>query len=261
MNYTILYKTYRNDLSWLRYSLLSLKKYISNVPEIVIYYHLDCEEDLKKLIAEYDLSIRIIPVVYDIHGYLKQMVVKCMCFEDINTEYIMIMDCDVIFNKMFDPSILIENDKIKWFFLEKSEYNQNEDIWSVWSQSTKNMTGGEMNRYYMYNGFPFLFRRKTLVDAFEMFTNIHNESYNDYCKKHLLSKNITVDCSLVGPNGKFSEIATIFEEFEYLGWFSYNYTDDYEFIEDKSILSDSRFQFWSHGGLTDDIIKKIENVL
>lgn len=260
MDYTIVYKTYKNDLLWLSYSLLSIKKYIVDLPEILIYYHLDCEQELKDILSKFDLNIRIIPVEYDIHGYLKQMVVKCMCFEDISTDYIMIMDCDVIFKNAFNPNILIENDKIKWFFLEKNEHNQFENIWSVWEQSIKNMTGEEMCRYYMYNGFPFLFKRKTLVDAAKMFINIHNDSYNDYCKNHLTSKQITINCPLTGPDGKFPILATIFEEFEYLGWYSYNYTNDYKFIEGPNSLS-ILSQFWSHGGLTPEIKNEIESIL
>jgi hypothetical protein len=39
--FTIIYKTYKNDIEWLEYSLLSLKKYLdfSNIYEIIIYSH------------------------------------------------------------------------------------------------------------------------------------------------------------------------------------------------------------------------------
>ena len=36
---TIVYKTYANDLPWLKYSLLSLKKYATNYKNINIYCH------------------------------------------------------------------------------------------------------------------------------------------------------------------------------------------------------------------------------
>ena len=38
MSYTIVYKTYENDLQWLYYSLLSVNKYVYDVDEIIIYY-------------------------------------------------------------------------------------------------------------------------------------------------------------------------------------------------------------------------------
>ena len=85
-------------------------------------------------------------------------------------------------------------------------------------------------------------------------------TYNDYCKKKLNELSITPNDPITGPNGKFPEMATIFEEFEYLGWYSYNYTNDYNFIEGLNEL-DIRYQFWSHGGLSDEIEKQIEDIL
>jgi hypothetical protein len=55
-------------------------------------------------------------------------------------------------------------------------------------------------------------------------------------------------------------MATIFEEFEYLGWYSSNHTNDYKFIEGPNSLS-IRSQFWSHGGLTPEIKNEIEIIL
>jgi len=82
MKFTVVYKTYKNDLKWLKYSLLSLQKYVSNISELIIYYHDECELDLINLMNELDLKLKtkLIPVVYDMNGYIKQIVVKCMCF-------------------------------------------------------------------------------------------------------------------------------------------------------------------------------------
>lgn len=263
MDYTIVYKTYKNDLDWLKYSLLSIKKYISNTPEIVIYYHDQCLEELNILLEELniDLKYRLIPVEYDINGYLKQMVIKCMCFEDITTEYILIMDCDVILNEFFDIKDLIdESGKINWYYLSKTESNNKDDQWRVWEKSIKNMVNEDMNNFYMYNGFPFLFKRETLDLAYQKFISIHRIDYNDFCKRLLSENNISINDPITGVDGKFETMATIFEEFEYLGWYSYNYTNDYRFIEGPNILS-IRSQFWSHGGLTPEIKNEIERIL
>ena len=61
-------------------------------------------------------------------------------------------------------------------------------------------------------------------------------------------------------------MAKIFTELEWLGYYCHNFSEDYIFkpIElnnknknKKNIL----IQFWSHGGLTNDIKKQIETIL
>ena len=53
-------------------------------------------------------------------------------------------------------------------------------------------------------------------------------------------------------------MATVFEEFEYLGWFSHKFTDDYNFIEGPNELNIKiKKQFWSHGGLSENIESEI----
>ena len=83
---------------------------------------------------------------------------------------------------------------------------------------------------------------------------------NEFCKKNLISLNVSSKDPLTGINGKFPIMSTIFEEFEYIGWFSYNHTNDYCFIEGPNTIINC-LQFWSHGGLTEDIKINIEEVL
>lgn len=58
MKFTVVYKTYKNDLNWLIYSLLSLQKYVPEVSEVIIYYHNECELDLINLIDELNLNLK-----------------------------------------------------------------------------------------------------------------------------------------------------------------------------------------------------------
>ena len=74
--------------------------------------------------------------------------------------------------------------------------------------------------------------------------------------------NITPSEPITGPNGKFPQLASIFEEFEYLGWYFYHSSNDYIFIERPWNAPNYSNQFWSHGGITnscEDEIKKILN--
>jgi hypothetical protein len=262
--YSIVYKTYKNDLEWLKYSLLSVNKFITDSNyEIVIYYHDECEKDIKSMLSDITLknNYRLIPVEYDINGYLKQMVVKCMCFKDIQNDYILIMDCDVILNNFFSyKDMFSEDGKIHWYSLKRTTENNNDDQWVVWQESVLNMTNEKMDVFYMYNGFPFLFKNETLKLANDKFIELNGLDYNEFCKNSLKNKNVGTTDSITGSNGKFRIMATIFEEFEFLGWFSSKFTNDYDFIEGPNRLN-IRKQFWSHGGLDESIENEIKKIL
>ena len=259
MQFTVVYKTYKNDLKWLRYSLLSLQKYVSDISEMIIYYHDECEKELNDMLETLNLTLkyRLIPVVYDMNGYLKQMVVKCMCFEDVNTEFIMYMDSDVIFSDNYTPKSVIEENKIKWFIQKRNEHNYNVDFWLVWEKSVEKMTNDKMSVFYMSNEFPFILKRETIEKAYHKFIEIHGVDYNTFCKDLLDLNNVKVNDSIVD---NFLTMATIFEEFEYLGWYSSNFTDDYIFTEERDYQIFKK-QFWSHGGLTEEIEVEIKKML
>lgn len=261
MSFTMVYKTYENDLKWLKYSLLSVNKYVEDISEIVIYYHNQCECNFLQMIDTITLKIpyRIIPVNYDYHGYIKQMVCKIMCYQDIYTEYIVIVDSDVIFNKKYSPTIKLLNNKIIWNIECKNEFNKNEDQYRIWEQSVIRMTKSPMDIYYMANGLPFIFKRKTLINAYNKFIELHNVNYDVFCKKHLALQNIAITENI---KNVFMQCATIFEEFEYIGWFANNFDkDNYIFINDQSKNTNTYKQYWSHGGINDTIAKEIEQIL
>lgn len=263
MEFTVIYKTYGNDLKWIKYSLISLEKYVSDISETIIYYHDECEVQLVNILDELNLiklNIRIIPIKYDINGYLKQMVVKCMCFKDVESEYVMYIDSDVIFNNYYTPKSIIKDNKIEWIIKKKNKDNSSENFWKVWENSVKEMTNEEMNIFFMQNGFPFILKRKTIEDAYYKFIEIHNVDYNTFCKNLLELNNVSINDPITGKNGKFLVMANIFEEFEYLGWYSYKFTDDYIFTEK---LNQNKFkkQYWSHGGLTEEIESEIKKIL
>lgn len=260
MSFTIVYKTYDQDLQWLYYSLLSVNKFVKDIDEIVIYYHDKCEINFKTMMSSIKINIpyRIIPISYDYHGYIKQMVVKLNCFNDINTDYIVIVDSDVIFNKEYTPKLKLLDNKIIWNISIKDNLNNNECQWSVWEKSVENMTKASMNIYYMANGFPFVIKRTTLVDAYNKFIDLHNIDYDTFCKNHLILNNIKSTDFILNI---FPKLATIFEEFEFIGWYAQNFTNDYIFINDQSKNTNNYKQYWSHGGLTNDIKNEILSIL
>jgi len=258
---TIVYKTYRNDLRWLRYSLASLKKFFKHPHKLLIYCHDECIPELEAMLAEGQTEARVIPVEYDIHGYLKQMVVKCMCWQDVDTEYVAIMDSDVILKKDVDFKSFWDGNKMKWYCLSRNPENNSEEVWGVWQDSVLRMTGKPMNRYYMYNAFPFLFKANDLKNAYHAFIKKNGLGYNEFCRNGLNEFGIIPSDSISGPNGKFPWLAKVFEEFEYLGWYCENHSGNYKFIEGPNHDSmKTRVQFWSHGGI-DGFEEHIKSIL
>lgn len=263
---TVVYKTYKNDIDWLKYSLLTFDKFCTdNIHEIIIYYHDQCERKLFEMLSTIQLKnkYRTIPVVYDIHGYLKQMVVKCMCFKDVKTEYIAFIDSDIIFTYTFSCKTYCIGDdgKIIWLIQRKNDQNNKQPQWWVWQDAVIKMTQAPMNTYYMCNGFPFFLKRKTLKEAYHKFLEVHKVNYNEFCRDWLASYGIKITDPISGKNGKFLILASIFEEFEYFGWYASRYnTADYNFTEIRQRNCVTK-QFWSHGGLTEAARAEIEQLL
>jgi hypothetical protein len=258
---TIMYKTFGPDLPFLKYSLLSVKKFVKNYKEIIIYCHDDACADLYVLLKEINLDITIIPVEYDFHGYIKQMVVKCECYKHVNTKYIVIFDSDNIVKDYLDLNSLVgDNGKITWVYSNKLDSPTNIE-WVVWKKAYEEMTKTKQDIHFMTNSFPFIFTRDSLEKAEHLFKAIHNKGYSDFCKDRLNRRKISKTDSI---KKAFPMLAEVFEEFEWLGFYCKKYSNDYIFINNKEGINpakDKIIQYWSHGGLTDDIRREIDKII
>lgn len=253
-SFTIVYKTYKNDLLWLEFSLKSLQKYVlpfNQISKILIYTHDVCFSEVEKL-SHYvsGIFIEIKPVHYDYHGYIKQMIVKAMAFLDVQTDYIIYVDSDCIFTDKYDMSILINNIKKPYWYI--TDDVNNEGI-TVWHDVVKDMTGSKMKNYYMYNSFPFIIKTSTLKLAYDKFIEIHKKTYDEFCKEKLDHFGINVGDSIVN---NFSKLSKVFTEFEFIGYVAFNFTDDYEFIINQQNKKNLK-QYWSHGGISEEIRNEI----
>jgi len=272
-NFTIVYKTYQKDLRWLKYSILSLKKFltIDNVHEIIFYVHDAALTNLNKLLDELNISsfinYRVIPIYYDYHGYLKQMVVKANCFSHCNTEYIVILDSDLILKRSMNLNVLLTEDgKIAWKYLKK-ESDPRHAGFNVWRTAFETTTKSKQNFHYMSNGVPFIFTKKSMEMACNKFIEFHEKTYDEYCKEKCLESNIPI---VEGVGKYFTPISNIFTEYEFIGHCCHMYSEDYVFIPlDKCIMltqkhidTDKYFiVFWSHGGISNENKLFLENLL
>lgn len=268
-DFTIVYKTYEPDLEWIKYSLLGIQKFVTDYIKIIIYCHDQAVEKLQIMLKEIRLEICVIPVFYDFHGYIKAGVVKCECFRDITTKYVVILDSDTIFKKPVNLSnLLLRDGKIEWFYADKNDNNDSaiQECFSVWREAYESMTKSKQDFHFMANGFPFVFTRNSLEDAYYAFKTLHSEDYSEFCNRRLKEKGILINNSI---QSKFRNLATVFNEFEWLGFFFKNNSPDYVFLNVNSTENRERirerneqlFQYWSHGGITDNIRQEIHMIL
>ena len=256
---TLVYKTYKNDLEWLKYSLLSLKKFVSGYNEIVIYCEVNAIGELNKIIEGLSVSCRIIPVIYDFHGYIKQMVVKIESYRDIHTKYICILDSDNIFINPMNCNDLIDKDgKIEWLYVTSKDDHIGYPQWIVWKKAYEDMTKTIQDKHFMSNQFPFIFTRNSLVEASNMFKTIHGIDYSEFCKERLNNLNISINSKIVES---FNILASVFEEFEWIGFYCMNYSSDYNFTQLRKNQKDYIKYYWSHGGITDSIKYELDTLL
>jgi len=247
---TFMYVTYENDLKWLQFSLLSLKKYVDKYKNLIIYCHDTCITELNELLTTINISCRVIPVIYNYHGYIKQMIVKCESYKDCDTKYICMLDSDCIINDHISVNDLYNEDgTINWIYCNKIDYPTMNEF-TVWKEAYESMTNTPQDIHFMTNHHPFIFTVESLKNADIHFNSLHNMSYDKFCIQQSKTYNIKITDK---TRENFINLAKCFEEFEWLGYFCKNYSNDYIFLNkvnypDRSIANKVT-QFWSYGEL------------
>jgi hypothetical protein len=185
------------------------------------------------------------------------MIVKLSCWKDINTTHVMFVDSDCIFNKPYNASLVLN--KMAWYYVTETEEPGVKGGFDTWKVAVQRMTGLPMTKYYMANAFPFIVKKQTLEAADLFFVNKHKQPYDVFCMKELARLKINVGGGVLPY---WPTIAQVFEEFEYLGWFAEHFTNDYDFYTgERRDQSPPIAQFWSHGGITEEIRTQNENIL
>lgn len=229
MSASIFIKTWRNDLPWLRYCLQSIRKFGTGFDDPIIVL----DESCRSLIRPSDfLSEKIHWVPDSPNGYITQQVVKLRAHEYTDSEFILFVDSDCIFNTPFSPeSYMRDGNPV----LLKTKYG-NLGGAEAWKSITESFVGWSVEYEYMRR-LPWMYRRDTLIAFRNAFPEIQSK------------------LTQIKDRG--------FSEFNAIGAFIDRYEQDKYFISDtEEWMPDSvARQFWSWGQITSEIKREIEEML
>jgi hypothetical protein len=222
----IFYKSYAKDFEWLYYSLKSIKKYLTGYNKIVIVIP---EQD--KELLNYDIINELNCEIHFVNeygnGYIYQQFIKMTAHKYCNSKFILYSDSDLIFNTNIDLQNFIIDEKPEILY---TDYSKVGDA-ICWKEVTEKFMGRELNYEFMRR-LPLIYHRSTIVEI--------NERYN--------IEDIVMSSST-------------FSEFNAIGaWVFYNQSDKYKLTntDNWSYAPPIGKQYWSHGGLTNEIKSEIQ---
>jgi hypothetical protein len=228
----IFIRTYKNDLPWLQYCLKSIHKYVTGYRRIVVCI----PEDQVGLLRDFNLKyVHTCPVYKD--DYLGQQISKLKADVYCESEYVLYVDSDCVFNRPLDVSKnLFYNDKPVVY---KTRYEKvGEAI--CWKAITEKSINKRVEWEYMRR-LPILYRSETITDFRDYMELIHNRTLEEYIIKQPLRQ---------------------YSEFNALGAFTEAfYPEGYHFHDTEyGIEAPYLKQNWSWGGLTPEIRKDLEEI-
>jgi hypothetical protein len=229
MTTSIFIKTWSGDTEWLKYCLASIEKYATGIHEVVIVADASCANTVFEIAGDHRVE-----VVYDWpNGYIQQQWFKLNADKFTESDYVLYVDCDCIFTTPFSPdnNCMVDGKPI----LLKTDYQVLGDT-VPWQAITSDFTGWHVDYEYMRR-MPWMCKSSSLVNFRAMFPKTH---------EFLLNM----------QNNQFSE-------FNVLGAYIDKFEKDQYYIWDTAVglpklLID---QFWSWGGVTPNVRKRIEEYL
>lgn len=230
MNTAIFIKTCRKDLEWLKWSLQSIRKFCSGFSEVVIVADEDCRSEIEKITTSE--RVEFCPVHHN--GYIQQQIVKIEAYRYIrDAELILFVDSDVIFHTKCTPEAFTINGIP---FLLKTLYG-NLGGAEAWKPITERFCGFHVMHEYMRR-MPLAFKRATLIRFW-----------------HAYREKIAALNEMQGRD---------FSEFNALGAYAAaTHPNEYHIIDTErdSVPQPVAKQYWSWGGISDEIVKEMEQFL
>ena len=229
MTHSIFIKTWKNDLPWLRYCLESIDRFGSGFDEIVVVADESCRGLMDSVNTE---SVKIHYAKDWQNGKIQQQAVKLRADTFVTSSHILYVDSDVIFFESFTPETFMKDGKP---ILMKTLYSTLGDA-VPWRSPTERTLGWSVDWEYMRR-LPSLYRTETLTAIANMFPKLQSE------------------LKAMGKRNDFSE-------FNVIGAFAAKMHPEKYFICDTEVWEPHQVaqQFWSWGGITPEVLSKIEDM-
>lgn len=224
MTTSLFVRSYPKDFEWLRYSIASMKKYLTGVDNkvLVVPWQTTIPTEIESF---FDVVIE--SYLYEkLDGYVAQQFDKLDSHKYVNTDHILYSDSDCIYTAPFNIDCMFDPFPI----LGMTPYTQlaGSDGY-MWKGITENLIGFPVSHEFMRT-FPIIHRTDTVRDFSLAYPQIY---------KRVTGRNVS--------------------EFNLLGAFAFNEGHPYHFTED--VPRYPCHQFWSWSGLTEEEKKTIEEYI
>lgn len=228
MTASIFVKTCRKDLEWFRYSLLSMARWGRGFSELVVVTDEDCRGLLE--VMEQACSISYVPTTSN--GYIQQQAIKLEADRYCSSEHILFVDSDCVFFKPFTPFSFMRYGKP---ILLKTRYG-NLGGGEAWKAITESVVGWDVEFEYMRR-LPLMYRKDTFPKFRERFPQ-------------LLPK---LDMMQTRDFSEFNAIGAFIEK---------ESPEGYDIVDTKDWIPEAvAKQFWSWGGISDEIKNEMERMI
>ena len=211
----IFIKSYYKDFKMLNYCLKSIEKYITGYNKIVIVIPKK-DYQIYQSIVHTNLPIELHVVEEYGDGYLYQQFIKMTAYKYCDSQFIMYVDSDCIFDKHINIQSLVSNGQPEILY---THYSKVEEA-ICWKQCTERFMNDVVEFEFMRR-LPLIYHRETLE-------TIHN-----------LEPNLE---SLVMNSGRFSEFNALgaWAFVHHKDKYRFENTDNWQYVEPLNI------QLWSH---------------
>ena len=228
-------KTCLKDLCWLRFCLESISRFGSRFESVVIVADSDCRKEMDKLPQ---IGQEVVFVEMWANGYIQQQWVKINADQYTGVDQVLFVDSDCVFHTDFFPESFTQDGKPVLLKTRYSELLQSEGGRAAlkWKRITQGIVGWDVEWEYMRR-LPTMIHSSTLASFRKMIPGL---------KSQLMAL-------------EFHD----FSEFNAIGAFIEKHEPEKYFITDTSVWIPNAVaeQFWSWGGLTQQIKSKIEGYL
>lgn len=231
----IFIRTYDKDLCWLPYSLRSIHKFCSGFRNIIICI----PESQFKLLQDFNFTQEKIVFCPDYKDdYLGQQITKISADNYSDADFVLPHDSDTLFTCPTTPESFFKEGKP---VILKTKYSSLGN--SVpWKKVTEKALGFEVEYEYMRRH-PFIYHNTTLKSFRDYMQNLHKKEISQYVIEQ--------------PGRAFSEfnaIGAFADKFE-------NHKYHFQDTETEELPPLHVRQFWSWGGITDEVMKEIDTIL